>query len=89
MKEVKFYKKENINAILDRAEYKDWYVLRYDVLTTKYNNEIVFKNFAEANEEFKNTHPSYIDERIELIFAPTADDKEYPENILIKYKMIN
>ena len=74
------------NAIQYRADYLDWYVLKYDVKTGAYNNEIVFKTYKEAFEEYGKTKSSYSDERIELIFSPTEDDEEFGDNILIKSK---
>ena len=76
-------------AILKRADYKDWYVLRYNLKTTEYNNEIVFKTYNEAVEEFKNSLPNNEDERVELIFAPEKNDKEFFDNILIAHKTID
>jgi hypothetical protein len=67
----------------------DWYVLKYDVKTTEYNNEIVFKTLDEAVKEFSETEPSYADERIELIFAPEMDDPDYGDNVVINYKTLN
>ena len=55
--------------------------------TTSYNNEIVFKTFKEACEEFEQTEPSYADERVELMFSPQQGDKEFSDNILIKFKL--
>lgn len=78
-----------IEAISERADKKDWYVLKYDVKTTEYNNEIVFKNLDEAEEEWRKTKPSYRDERIELIFSPEENDPEFGENLLIKYKTLD
>ena len=78
-----------IEAISERADKKDWYVLKYDVKTTEYNNEIVFKTLDEADEEWKKTKPSYQDERIELIFSPEENDPEFGENLLIKYKTLD
>jgi len=78
-----------IEAISERADKKDWYVLKYDVKTTVYNNEIVFKTLDEADEEWKKTEPSYQDERIELIFSPEKDDPEFGDNLLIKYKTLD
>ena len=74
------------NAFKLRKMQKCWYVLKYDIETTQYNNEIVFKNFFEAFEEFENTYPSYTDERIELIFSPEENDTEFSENIVVNYK---
>ena len=78
-----------IKAISERGDEKDWYVLKYDVKTTKYNNEIVFKTLDEADEEWKKTEPSYLGERIELIFSPKENDPEFKDNILIKYKTLD
>ena len=78
-----------IEAISERADKKDWYVLKYDVKTTEYNNEIVFKTLDEAEEEWKKTEPSYQNERIELIFSPEENDPEFGENLLIKYKTLD
>lgn len=78
-----------IEAISERADKKDWYILKYDVKTTEYNNEIVFKTLDEAEEEWKKTEPSYKDERIELIFSPEENDPEFGENLLIKYKTLD
>lgn len=81
--------KDVIEAITERGNEKDWYMLKYDVKTTEYNNDIVFKTLDEANEEWKKTKPSYPDERIELIFAPTQDDPKFKDNVLVKYKMLD
>ena len=81
--------KEVIEAVLERADKKDWYVLKYDVETTEYNNEIVFKTLDEAEEEWKKAEPSYQDERIELIFSPEENDPEFGNNLLIKYKTLD
>ena len=79
--------KEAINyAIKLRANKKDWYVLKYDTRTTEYNNEIVFKTLAEAYDEFVKSEPSYLDERIELIFAPEENDVLFGDNMVINYK---
>lgn len=84
-----FFTPKVIEAINTRGDRKDWYVLKYDVETTAYNNEIAFKTLDEANEEWKKTEPSYKNERIELIFSPEEDDPEFGDNILIKYKMLD
>jgi len=76
-------------AVKERADVKDWYVLKYDTKTTEYNNEIVFKTLDEAVKEFSETEPSYADERIELIFAPEIDDPDYGDNVVINYKTLN
>lgn len=60
---------------------KQWYVLRYDVKTTEYKNEIVFKTYKQALKEFKNTMPHDENERVELMFAPKNGD-----NIVAIYK---
>lgn len=69
-----------------RKDELDWYVLKYDVKTTEYNNEIVFQTYNEAIEKYNNTHSSYINERIELIFSP-KDDDVFKENELVLSKM--
>ncbi|MBR3208904.1 MAG: hypothetical protein IKF82_01415 [Bacilli bacterium] len=74
-------------ALQKRGLNLDWYVLRYDVETTEYNNEIVFKDIIEAYEEFLNTEPNYPNERIELVFAPSDEDEEFGENMVINYKV--
>ena len=70
-----------------RGHLNDWYVLRFDMKTTDYNNNIVFQNYQDAFEKFKGFEPRYKEERIELIFAPTEDDKTYKDNelIIVKY----
>ena len=69
----------------------DWYVLKYDTVTTEYNNLIVFKTFADAYEEFRKTKPSYKNERIELMFAPDANDHKlgFEENSVACYKLFS
>ena len=79
--------KEAIQAIQSRADEKDWYVLKYDMHTTDYNNQIVFKTLSEAWEEFIETESSYPEERIELIFSPQDDDPDFGDNIVVNYKM--
>lgn len=75
--------------IKTRGDEYDWYVLRYDLETTSYNNKIVFKKYKDALEEFNNSEPEYPKERIELIFSPLAEDEEYFDNELIMYKTFN
>ena len=79
--------KEAIKAVQSRADEKDWYVLKYDMCTTDYNNKIVFKTLGEAWQEFLQTESSYPEERIELIFSPQADDPDFGDNIVVNYKM--
>lgn len=76
-----------IQAVQSRANEKDWYVLKYDVKTTDYNNRIVFKTMGEAWREFLETESSYPEERIELIFSPQVDDPEFGDNIVVDYKL--
>ncbi len=76
------------HAVEDRYQDKDWYVLRYDTETTEYYNEIVFQTFDEALKKFKKTKPTHKNERVELMFAPTEDDPEYFDNIVVKYKTL-
>jgi len=76
-----------IQAVQSRADEKDWYVLKYDMNTTDYNNQIVFKTLGEAWQEFQETESSYPEERIELIFAPQDDDPDFGDNIVVNYKM--
>ena len=71
------------NIINDRGNELDFYVLRYDMETTRYNNEIVFKTYDEAFNEFCNTTPNYKNERVELIFSPQMGDTEYSDNELL------
>ncbi len=84
-----YYEREDFitDIIENRGEHKDFYVLRYDVKTTAYNNEIEFKNFDDAYEEYEQTSSNYPDERIELIFAPVMNDQEYFDNELLVSKM--
>lgn len=87
---VDYSSQKNVaEAILNRANCKDWYVLKYDLKTTAYNNEIVFKTLKEAEEEFENTQPSYEGERIEIIFSPEESDEEFFDNKLVKCKTLN
>jgi hypothetical protein len=79
--------KEAMKAIQSRADEKDWYVLKYDMCTTDYNNKIVFKTLGEAWQEFQETESSYPEERIELIFSPQDDDPDFGDNIVVNYKM--
>lgn len=76
------------HALEDRYQDKDWYVLRYDTETTEYYNEIVFQTFDEALKKFNRTKPTHKNERVELMFAPTEDDTEYFDNIVVKYKTL-
>ena len=76
-----------ITAVQSRADEKDWYVLKYDVVSTEYNNTIVFKTLGQAYKEFMETESSYPEERIELIFAPEAGDPDFDENIVVNYKL--
>ena len=76
-----------LEAVQNRAKEKDWYVLKYDMRTTEYNNEIVFKTMEEAYQEFLATESNYPEERIELIFAPSLDDPEFGDNIVVNYKL--
>lgn len=76
-----------LEAVHNRCNEKDWYVLKYDVVTTEYNNTIVFKTLAEAYTEFLKTESSYPEERIELMFAPQMGDEEFDDNIVINYKL--
>lgn len=73
-------------AIEKRANHKDWYVLKYDVKTTAYNNEIEFMEYGQALLKFNETEASYEDERIELIFAPEEGDPTFGDNIVVMYK---
>ena len=73
-------------AVLTRADKKDWYVLRYDLAITDYLNQIVFKTLAEAYEEFCYTIADNQTERVELIFSPEGDDGELFDNIVVKHK---
>ena len=79
--------KEAMEAIQSRADEKDWYVLKYDMCTTDYNNQIIFKTLGEAWQEFQETESSYPEERIELIFSPQDDDPDFGDNIVVNYKM--
>jgi hypothetical protein len=79
--------KEAIQAVQSRADEKDWYVLKYDMHTTDYNNPIVFKTMGDAWKEFLETESSYPEERIELIFSPQDDDPDFEDNIVVNYKM--
>jgi len=76
-----------IQAVQSRADEKDWYVLKYDMHTTDYNNQIVFKTMGEAWKEFLETESSYPEERIELIFSPQDDDPDFEDNIVVNYKL--
>jgi hypothetical protein len=73
-------------AVKKRATVNDWYVLKYDIETTAYNNEIVFKTLDEAVKEFSETEPSYKNERVELMFAPEGDDPDFEDNVVVNYK---
>ena len=73
-------------AVKARANVNDWYVLKYDTETTAYNNEIVFKTLDEAVKEFKETEPSYKNERVELMFAPEDGDPDFGDNVVVNYK---
>jgi len=73
-------------AVKERANVKDWYVLKYDTETTEYNNEIVFKTLDEAVKEFNETEPSYKNERVELMFAPEDGDPDFGDNVVVNYK---
>lgn len=76
-----------IKAVQSRADEKDWYVLKYDMCTTDYNNQIVFKTMGDAWKEFLETESSYPEERIELIFSPQEDDPDFGDNIVVNYKL--
>ena len=80
--------KEVNEIIRDRGEDKDFYILRYDIETTEYNNRIVFKNFKDAASEFNISKPNYKNERVELMFSPEEDDLKYGDNIVLMYKEI-
>ncbi len=77
---------EIIDAVDNRKDYLDWYVLHYDVKTTGYNNDIVFKTFDEALDEYIQEKPFYKNDRVELMFAPAIDDKNFHNNIVIMSK---
>ena len=76
---------EAILAKKQRAEEKYWYVLFYNPKTTEYGNEIVFHTLKEAEDIFENVQPTK-DYRVEIIFSPASDDKNFFDNVLIKYK---
>ena len=61
-------------AIKDEPNVKQWYVLRINKPDGDYNNEIEFKTYAEATEEFIAATPKDQNERIELMFAPVVGD---------------
>ena len=65
------------SAVESRADKLNWYVLKYDTVSTEYNNTIEFKTLSDAWEEFQRTDSSYPNERIELIFSPYEDDDEF------------
>lgn len=73
-------------AIKERKNCKDWYVLHYNTKTTEYLNEIVFKTLEEAKKEFNEATFLCDEDRIELIFSPEENDKEYYDNIIIDCK---
>ena len=75
------------DAIKNRSEHIDWYVLHYDVDTGDYLNEIEFSNLADAWELFKGEKPYTINDRVELVFAPEFNDEEFFDNIVVNYKM--
>lgn len=75
-----------LEIIENRKNELDWYVLKYDLKTTDYNNDIVFKTYEEALKEFNQTKSSYKDEKIEIIFSPQEDDPLYYDNELILEK---
>jgi len=81
-------KKDADSIVNDRGNAKDFYVLRFDTKTTYYNNDIVFKEYDKALEEFMSTKPNYKDERVELIFSPMDNDELYGENEMIMYKLL-
>ena len=74
------------SAVESRADKLNWYVLKYDTVSTEYNNTIEFKTLSDAWEEFQRTDSSYPNERIELIFSPYEDDDEFGDNIVVNYK---
>lgn len=83
--EIEDYRDEVEQEIEERKNENEWYVLKYDVETTGYNNDIVFKTYDEALKEFDATNPSYENERIELIFSP---DEEYGDNMIVMSKTL-
>ena len=76
-----------VEAIKTRANKQDWYVLRYDMATTAYNNELVFKTLGGAQLEFEKTEASYPEERVELVFSPELGDPAFGDNIVVNYKL--
>lgn len=75
------------DAMEQRKNQKDWYVLKYDIKTTEYNNEIIFQTFDKACTKYLKTYSSYPEERIELIFAPEEEDEDFSENAVVISKI--
>lgn len=64
-----------------------WYVLHYDVRTTKYLNEIEFSNYENALKKFNSENFINEEDRIELIFSAEGFDLQYySENIVVKIR---
>ena len=74
------------DAIRNRSEHFDWYVLHYDTETTDYLNDIEFSNLKDAWEKFKGEEPMSKSDRVELIFAPEFSDDEFEDNVVVTYK---
>ena len=74
------------DAIRNRSEHIDWYVLHYDLDTTDYLNDIEFSNLADAWKKFKSEKPYSVSDRVELMFAPEWTDEEFEDNVVINFK---
>ena len=79
-------KEEIEEAIEKRGETNSWYVLHFDVKNADYLNEIEFKSYSEAVEQFEKETPINDNDRVELIFSPEETDNEFSDNIILKTK---
>lgn len=65
-----------IEEINTRQSELEWYVLHFNVLTTDYENEIIFTTYEEALAKFLKAKPYHCYDRIELIYSPMDQIKD-------------
>lgn len=65
-----------IEEINTRQNELEWYILHFNVLTTDYENEIIFTTYEEALNNFLKAKPYHCYDRIELIYSPMDETKE-------------
>jgi hypothetical protein len=87
--------KEMKKIIKDRGNELEFYVLHIDTNTDEYLNDIEFKTYKDAREEFNKATRINKNDRIELIFSPDLEtnDKYQDNEVLMtkgaKYEDIN